>query len=251
MVTPYYYDASCEVMLGDCREVLRGKFGDAVFTSPPYNAGKAYANHADDMPEGDYWELVCGAAEATYDCCRPGAFAVWNVPMWSGNRPKRFMPDLFRLHIGGQGWEFCDEVVWLKGASPEGAEAGGSAWGNCPTTPSIRNASEPLLVFRKPGGSPRPVSDVTWKEWAQLTVGVWPVRCENSQKDHPAKFPLELARRVLKLWTAPGETVLDPFLGSGTTALAAKQLKRRCVGAEISREYCELAANNLQQEMQL
>lgn len=244
----FYRDSLVEIHHGDCRQSLRGQLVDCIFTSPPYNAAKEYADHDDDMTTDDYWTLISDVAELCYDIARPGAYAIWNVPMWMGNRPKRYVPDLMRLHVGGQGWEFCDEIVWVKG-SLEGANAGGSAWGNYPTSPAIRNASEPLLIFRKPGGSPRPISDVTWKEWAQLTVGVWPIQCEMNQKDHPAKFPVELARRVLKLYSAPGELVCDPFLGSGTTALAAKQLNRRAVGADISKEYCELAANRCAQEM--
>jgi len=83
----------------------------------------------------------------------------------------------------------------------------------------------------------------------KYTIGVWPIQCEANQKDHPAKFPLELAKRVLKLYSAPGETVCDPFMGSGTTLLAAKEMGRIGIGSEISNKYCRLASEKLGQSL--
>jgi DNA modification methylase len=250
MKKTHYKDNYSTIFEGDCREQLIGEKADCVFTSPPYNAGKKYEDHSDDLDDDAYWDLIADVACLTFSICRPGAYSIWNVPMWSGNREKRtFMPDLFRLRIGLQGWRFESEIVWVKAKALDAANASGATWGNYPTSPSIRNASEPLLVFKKPGGKPRPISDVSWEEWVKYTIGVWPIQCETNQKDHPAKFPLELAKRVLKLYSAPGETVCDPFMGSGTTLLAAKEMGRIGIGSEISNKYCRLASEKLGQSL--
>lgn len=249
MIPYFYQDEFATLFLGDCRDVLKYTSADCIITSPPYNAGKAYDTHDDDLDPSEYWNLMADVADLTYSIARPGAYAIWNVPLWSGNRERRqFMPDLFRIHIGATGWEFDSEIVWVKSGALEGANAGGAAWGNYPTSPTIRNGHEPLLVFRKPGGTPRKIDDVSWKEWAQFTVGVWPIHPETNQKDHPARFPVPLVHRLLKLYTARGETVCDPFAGSGTTAYAAKILGRKSVGADISSAYLTLASNRLRQE---
>jgi DNA modification methylase len=85
-------------------------------------------------------------------------------------------------------------------------------------------------------------------------VGGWPALCSTvwnltpaHRQGHPAPFPVELARRCIRLSTWPGEVVFDPFAGSGTTLLAARQLGRRAIGVEASERYCELAARRLAQ----
>ena len=247
-----YNDPLATIFHGDCRDVLKNEIEresvSCVITSPPYNAGKEYEDHDDAMPMDAYWDLISEVADLTHDVCRPGAFACWNIPMWSGNREQRtYMPDLFRFHVGMHGWEFVGEIIWAKGSSVESANVAGATWGNYPTTPAIRNASEPILVFRKRGGSPRPIDDVTWEEWVKYTIGLWAIPGERNQTDHPAKFPAELVTRLIKLYSAKGETVLDPFSGSGTTCAVAKSMGRQSIGIDISERYCHLAADRLRQ----
>jgi site-specific DNA-methyltransferase (adenine-specific) len=85
-------------------------------------------------------------------------------------------------------------------------------------------------------------------------VGAWPVLCSTVWRvpparrvGHPAPFPVEVARRCIRLSTWPGETVLDPFAGTGTTLVAARQLGRRAIGIERSERYCEMAVARLAQ----
>ena len=117
--------------------------------------------------------------------------------------------------------------------------------------PNLRGDWESILVACA-GGWERtpPVGCEGWRD----TVGAWPSLCSTvwnltpaRRAGHPAPFPVELARRAIRLSTWPGETVLDPFAGSGTTLLAARQLGRRAIGVEASERYCELAATRLAQ----
>jgi site-specific DNA-methyltransferase (adenine-specific) len=80
----------------------------------------------------------------------------------------------------------------------------------------------------------------------EATLSVWKIPPESARKiGHPAPFPVELAARVIQLYSYAGDVVLDPFVGSGTTCVAAKLLNRHYVGFDISAEYCELANRRL------
>jgi site-specific DNA-methyltransferase (adenine-specific) len=130
-----------------------------------------------------------------------------------------------------------------------------SAWGSwqSPSAPDLRYGSEPVLCAwsgRRKRSAPTGME--SWRDglgnWPALTRNVWriPPRVSASV-EHPAVMPLELAARAIRLSTWPGEVVLDPFAGIGTTLLAARLLGRRAVGIEISERYCELAAARLAQ----
>ncbi len=234
--------SSGSLCLGDCREVLAGKGPwDMVLTSPPYNAKKPYEGFCDDMPEPEYWNLIADVAALTYAECRDGAYALWNVPLWHGKRPKKYRPDQFRATLQSAGWQFRDEIIWAKGSTPQNAHAGGYAM-NWPHTPSIRNPYEPILVFLKPG-KPRAKPDWPVERWAKETIGLWCIQPDRSE--HPCTFPLALADKAVRLYTAPGEVVCDPFAGSGTTWKACADAGRNFIGAEASPFYCEMAHQRL------
>jgi site-specific DNA-methyltransferase (adenine-specific) len=149
--------------------------------------------------------------------------------------------------LDAAGLALVDQVAWC---SPRGA---GTAWGSweSPAAPNLRGDWESILVAcageweRRP-----PVGREPWRDtlgaWSSLCSTVWNLRPEH-RKGHPAPFPVELARRVIRLSCWPGEVVLDPFVGSGTTLLAARQLGRRAIGVEASERYCELAVSRLAQ----
>jgi len=98
--------------------------------------------------------------------------------------------------------------------------------------------------WRKTSGSGK--SDITRSEFMEWTNGVWTFSGESKKKiGHPAPFPLELLRRCIKLFSFVGDTVLDPFMGSGTTLIAAAMLNRIGIGVEIDPQYCELAKKRI------
>lgn len=248
---PVYTDKYVRMFCGDSRKTLAKEKGvDLIFTSPPYNAGKGYDKHDDSMAPKDWWAMIADFGKLTYDICRPGAFAVWNVPMWMGSRPRSFIPMKFIQTITRKGWKFVDWIVWVKNRHVEYAEANTTAWGNFPTTPAIRTGSEPLLVFRKGTCPPRDRSDISRSEWAKLTIGVWAIHPEAHQRVNPAMFPNELCRRVIKLYSAPGELVCDPFMGTGRSLIVAKRMLRRGVGSDVSEDYVNIAADNCCSEIE-
>lgn len=132
-----------------------------------------------------------------------------------------------------------DKKVWIKDP----------AWANSQwTSNSLKGVSETedLYVFWKPGGFTIDRTKLTraeWKEWGSRQT--WFVDSVRRNDDHEAKFPLELAKRVIRLYSHEGDTVLDPFMGSGTTGLAAKMLSRNYIGIEKEEKYVKLARNKL------
>jgi modification methylase len=146
------------------------------------------------------------------------------------------------------GFVFWDEVVWVKGDANNGALKGKPLFGSYPYPPNpkmLDSIFENIIIFKKDGRLEQRVnpevkeeSKVSKQEWAKFTKGVWVFPHDKSL--HPASFPLELPYRLIRLYTFVGETVLDPFAGTGTTLAAAEKLRRKSIGYEIFIEYEKL-----------
>lgn len=227
------------IIRGDCRKppIARDSI-HTVITSPPYNAGKEYGENS----EWEEWEWMIRTfmMECSIYLVKGGWLCI-NVPFWMFSRPRVFVPNSIIEWGIDAGLVFTDWISWVKGR--DYPEANTTAWGNPTTTPAIRAASEPVLIFRKPGKRVRDTG-LTMKEWAELTIGVWNIQPVYDTK-HPASFPMELAKRLVRLYSGPDEIVLDPFSGSGTTALAAHLLLRKGIGIELRQDYCVNSVNRL------
>lgn len=215
-----------------------------AFTSPPYNVGKDYD---EDLSLEAYLSFIQGVGQEVYRVLQPGGRYVINVANL-GRKP--YLPlhaHFYQAHMS-LGFLPMGEIIWQKG---KGANAS-CAWGSWKSakSPRLRDLHEYLLVFAK-GAYSRPEkgeSDLTSEEFMEATLSVWQVKPESARKvGHPAPFPVELAVRVIKLYSFVGDVVLDPFMGSGTTCVAAKMHRRRYVGVDISPEYCALANRRLEE----
>jgi len=218
-----------------------------AFTSPPYNVGKDYD---DDMGLEAYLDLIRNVAKEVYRVLRPGGRYVINIANL-GRKP--YIPlhaFFYSLHLE-LGFLPMGEIIWQKG---EGASSN-CAWGSwlSAKAPRLRDIHEYLLVFAKQDYS-RPdkgQSSIERDDFMEATLSIWKIPPESAQKiGHPAPFPVALARRVIKLYSYINDVVLDPFAGSGTTCVAAKQLARHYVGFDISAEYCALANERLGMQIQ-
>ncbi len=139
------------------------------------------------------------------------------------------------------GFYLYDRRAWVKDAAWEN-----SRWHSL----SYKSVDEfeYLYVFWKPGVTQvdrKRLTKKEWKEWGSR--GVWHIPSVRANDDHEAKFPFELPRRFIQLLTEPGDTVLDCFMGSGTTAIAAIQQKRKFIGLELIEDYVQLAEKNIEQ----
>lgn len=217
-----------------------------AFTSPPYNAAKDYD---DDLSLQEYLDMIQRVGQEVYRVLRPGGRYVINIANL-GRKPYLALNALFyQIHAENMDFLPMGEIIWQKA---QGA-AGSVAWGSwlSAKAPRLRDIHEYLLVFAKQGYSrpERGESDIEKDEFMQGTLSIWNIRPESAKRvGHPAPFPVELAERVIHLYSYVGDVVLDPFLGSGTTAVAAARHKRHYVGFDLEEEYLALAKNRLTSE---
>lgn len=213
-----------------------------AFTSPPYNVGKDYD---EDLSVEDYLKLIHNVGTEVYRVLKPGGRYVINIANL-GRKP--YIPlhaFFYQVHIS-LGFISSGEIIWKKG---NGAN-GNCAWGSWQSAknPCLRDIHEYLLVFNKEriGRPDRGTSDISKEEFMKATLSVWNIQPESAKRvGHPAPFPVELASRVIQLYSYREDTILDPFAGSGSCLVAAKKLGRDYVGYDIIEEYCEIARERL------
>jgi site-specific DNA-methyltransferase (adenine-specific) len=148
------------------------------------------------------------------------------------------------------GFKMRGEIIWHKGAGAGISMAWGS-WQSA-SNPVLRDTHEYILVFskgsfgrKKENGKENTITREQFMEW---TKSVWNINPESAKKiGHPAPFPVELPYRLIQLYTYKEEIILDPFMGSGSTAIAALKSERRYVGYEIDTEYIKLAEERIKQ----
>ena len=132
-----------------------------------------------------------------------------------------------------------DKRIWKKDP----------AWANCRWTTNTLKAvseTEDLYIFWKPGEyiiNRKRLSEKEWREWGLRQI--WEIPSVKANNEHPAMFPLELAKRVIRLYSDEGDIILDPFIGSGTTAIAAIETKRKYIGIEKQADYVKLAKGKI------
>lgn len=337
------------IYCGDARRMaeLPDSCVQLIVTSPPYNVGKSYANHSDNLPPGEYLAFLNQVWRECYRVLLPGGRLCINV---ANIDRKPYLPlnalitvELLRqARDEGLLWQMRGEIIWDKHSS-----AGVStAWGSfaSSTDPVLRDVHEYIMVFSKEQfrlesggktgasggqfvdwtrsiwrpeeagdrlsvtlapalrsvanagagdestsgseGAARQSSEATsshtagrslealqrklatklkqarrrgkdddwaaesmaraaWQHFTEPGDSVWAMTTE-SGVDHPAPFPVELPRRLILLYTKPGDLVLDPFMGAGATAVAAVQTGRHFAGYDVSEKYCALARNRVE-----
>lgn len=218
-----------------------------MVTSPPYNVGKEYDK---DLSLDEYRNLLKSIFKEVYRVLAVGGRACVNVANL-GRKPYIPLHSFIIEDMTKIGFFMRGEIIWNKGSSASPSTAWGS-WMSA-KNPTLRDIHEYILVFSK-GNSGRFNSDakestMTKEEFMELTKSVWHFPAVQARSvGHPAPFPLELPLRLIKLYTFKGDIVLDPFMGSGQTAIAAKKLGRRYIGYDVSKEYCKLAEERIKNE---
>lgn len=218
-----------------------------MVTSPPYNVGKEYDK---DLSLEEYYSLLKNVFKETSRVLVPGGRVAINIAN-IGRKP--YIP----LHSGiikimdELGFLMRGEVIWDKGSS-----AGGScAWGSwqSASNPTLRDSHEYILIFSKEDFQrkkyPSKKDTISRDEFLELTKSIWRFNTESAKKvNHPAPFPVELPRRLIQLYTFEGDIILDPFMGSGSTAIAALNSNRYFVGYDNCQEYVDIANNRIAKE---
>lgn len=210
-----------------------------MITSPPYNVSKEYD---DDLSLREYLELLEQVFAETYRVLVHGGRACINVANL-GRKPYIPLSDLISQMMTRLGFLMRGEIIWYKSAGAGVSMAWGS-WQSA-SNPVLRDVHEYILIFskgsfaRKRQGRENTITRDQFMEW---TKSVWHINPESARKvGHPAPFPVELPNRLIQLYSFQGDVVLDPFMGSGSTALAALQTGRTYIGYDIDPAYVEIA----------
>ena len=221
-----------------------------VVTSPPYNASKEYD---EDLSLSDYLKMLHEVFSECYRVLTPGGRMVVNVANL-GRKPYIPLSSHINIIMHEIGFLMRGEVIWDKSAS-----AGSScAWGSfkSASNPCLRDIHEYLLIFSK-GNYKLPrtkaerengrIDSIEKEDFISQTKSIWSFPTERASRvNHPAPFPVDLPRKCIEMFTFEGDVVLDPFLGSGTTAVASKLTGRKYIGVDLSEEYCNIAEQRVE-----
>lgn len=257
-VVPAPVPVKRSVIKGDARRMSAVADGSValVVTSPPYFAGKAYEEELErDGVPATYMEYLDLLRDVFRECVKklePGGRIAVNVANL-GRKPYRSLSaDVIRILQDDLGLLLRGELIWQKG---DGA-TGSCAWGSfrSPSNPVLRDITERVVVASKgrfdralsvaeraERGLPYETTLLT-DDFMALTLDLWNIPPESARRvGHPAPFPVELPEKLLHLYTYENDLVLDPFVGSGSTLVAAARLGRRFVGYDLDPEYVKIA----------
>ncbi|MBI4709178.1 MAG: transcriptional repressor LexA [Candidatus Portnoybacteria bacterium] len=226
---------------------------DLIVTSPPYNVDIHYNSHADNLTYEDYLEFTKKWIKRCFDLAKSEGRFLLNIPLDKNKGGQKSVgADITRI-AKDIGWKYHSTIIWN-----EGNISRRTAWGSfmSASAPYVIAPVELILVlykdsWKKTGGSRK--NDITKQEFMDWTNGIWtfPGQSKKGAGGHPAPFPVELPRRCIKLFSFIDDTVLDPFLGSGSTLIAACLHNRKGVGVDIDKDYCDIAIRRLQQEAKI
>ena len=215
-----------------------------MVTSPPYNVTKEYD---ENLSLKEYLQLLQHVFSETYRVLVNGGRACVNVANL-GRRPYLPLSDFISQIMIEIGFQMRGEIIWNKGAGAGVSMAWGS-WQSA-SNPVLRDVHEYILVFSKGSFNRQKTENkentISKEQFMEWTKSVWTMNPESAKKvGHPAPFPIELPYRLIQLYTFKGDVILDPFMGSGTTAIAALKSERKYIGYDNDPAYIKLAEERI------
>jgi site-specific DNA-methyltransferase (adenine-specific) len=221
---------------------------DLIVTSPPYNVGIDYNSHNDTISYKEYLDWTGEWLEKAYRLMKSDGRMCLNIPLDKNKGGQQSVYADITTIAKKVGLKYHSTVIWN-----EGNISRRTAWGSwlSASAPYVIAPVETIVILYKDNWKKhrRGRSDITKNEFIEWTNGLWTFSGESKKKiGHPAPFPVELPRRCIKLFSYVGDTVLDPFLGSGSTAIAAYKLNRKAIGVEIDETYFRLAIKRIMKE---
>lgn len=247
MMKPFYEKDGVTIYNADCKEVMAtmpdGLCGLTV-TSPPYNMrtrirngeyttrektehfSKKYAHFSDDLSIDEYYKFHSFAIK---EMMRISNLVFWNIQIVTGSKEA-----VFKI-IGDYAKYIKDVIIWDKGhGEPAMHES------------VINRASEIILAFEREATAGRAFTKSYFPRGKMDDI--WRMKRGNNNKSHGATFPKHLAHRAISGWSNENDIIFDPFMGTGTTIIAAREAGRKAIGVEISEEYCEMVVKSLAQK---
>jgi len=240
-----------KLYVGDCITVMKTEIRDGsidlIVTSPPYNCGIKYDNYSDYIPKEKYYRWCRDWLKECYRVLKNNRRIAINVLLNKGNNRRgqgREQPVVeFCNLLKGVGFTLNNITLWM-----DDHRVKYTAWGSwkSASAPYIFNPYEVIIMASKGDWKreDKGISDITRDEFMEWVAGQWRFSPEH-RRLNPAPFPEELPKRCIKLLSYVGDTILDPFVGSGTTCVVAKKLNRNCIGIDISKKYINIAEKRI------
>ncbi|MFB3888699.1 MAG: site-specific DNA-methyltransferase [Candidatus Bathyarchaeia archaeon] len=220
---------------------------DLSVTSPPYCVDIKYETYNDNIPYDLYLDFTRRWLQKCFILTKDDGRLCLNVPLDKNKGGQQSVAADITCIAKEIGWKYHSTVIWN-----EQNISRRTAWGSwlSASAPFVIAPVEVIIVLYKRmwKKAHKGKSDLVRKDFIEWTNGVWSFSGESrSRIGHPAPYPVELPRRCLKLFSYIGDTVLDPFLGSGSTLLACLETKRAGIGVEINKNYCDIAIKRLKE----
>lgn len=241
------------ILNDDFLETNRIKEGviDLIITSPPYNLDIKYKSFDDKVPYNEYLNFTEEYLKKCYKLAKDDGRFCLNIPLDKNKGGQQSVCADITTIAKKVGWKYHSTIIWNEQNISKR-----TAWGSwlSARAPYVIAPVEVIVLlyknkWRKINGGK---SDITKKEFIEWTSGVWNFVGESKKRvGHPTPFPVELPRRCIKLFSFIGDTILDPFVGSGSTLIACVESGRKGIGVEIDKNYCELAKQRLINETKI
>jgi ParB/RepB/Spo0J family partition protein len=240
------------VYIKDAKDMseLPDKSVHLVVTSPPYYVGMEFEK---GMTYAEHWENINAVMDECARVLVPGGIMALNVGDVHNFRGVKGKNDFTQIQLVGHKYQgflrkhqihLTDLIVWVKSGNAFGREIFKAFSEKTPHTGyRIIINHDPVYIFRKKGERETPAEDVVLRsrlskaEWSAWAAGIWKIERERKAEGHPSIYPEELVSRIVKMFSYEGDTVLDPFLGSGTTVKVAREMNREAVGYEREPQY--------------
>ena len=243
---------------GDCLEVMKAihdKSIDLIITSPPYNVDLGnnkynktpYNTYNDNKEHSDYMEWLKDIFQEAYRLLKSGGRVAINI----GDGKNGAIPthsDIIHFMTKDIGYIPMATIIWDKSQISNRA-----AWGSwlSPSSPSFPTPHEYILIFAKESKKliTKGETDLTEDEFKSWAYGIWKIKPETNMKKvgHPAVYPIELPTRLIKMLSWKDATILDPFMGSGTTGVACINTNREFIGIELDTGYFNIAKQRIEE----
>ncbi len=256
------------VRQGDARDLsfIKTESAHLICTSPPYGALKTYPDHPAQLGNIASYEKFLEELDTVWsECLRvlvPGgrvACVVGDICISRRAGGRHYVLPLsadLQVRARRLGFDCLTPVRWLKVANIRLEASRSSRFLGKPNLPNgiVKNDIENILFFRKPGGYRKPTSEmerrsfISTDDYAKWFSPVWSDVAGQLRREHPAPYPVEIPRRLIRMFSFAGDTVIDPFAGTGTTALAALETGRSSISIEIEPGYIDMMEDRLQSE---
>ena len=256
MNKPIQINDNIQLYNGECEKIipeLEDNSIDLMVTSPPYNVNlgnnksgvKPYDQYNDNKKYVDYINWLKDIFEKLYPKMKSGGRLAINVgDPHNGKIPAHV--DICHFMVHDLKYLPMANIIWDKSQIPNRA-----AWGSwcSPSSPSFPRTFEYIMIFAKDSLKlqEKGETDLTPNEFKKWAFSIWKITPETKMKrfGHPAMFPLDMPYRLIKMLSWKNATILDPFNGAGTTAVAAERLGRKYIGIELSKNYCDTTVKRI------